>query len=214
MKHTRLFCHAARGTSAARRVRARGGTTRRRNRTHRRPKPPPRRLQHPNPPGYALPIWRGARSRLTNRRRASSHSAQRTAKFYMPSVRATCSLDAANTATIRPRCWTYPPCSPAWRPISSRSSHSPPQVLIMSVMAQTEDQVNQLEQAGIHVVVSDAQNIEGVYTAIGLLGALTGHGTEAELGRRPTCAQSLTRSPRARTNCRAKASTFEVSPLQ
>jgi iron complex transport system substrate-binding protein len=54
-----------------------------------------------------------------------------------------------------------------------------PQVLIMSVMAQTEDQVAQLEAAGIKVVVSDAQDIAGVYTAIGMLGALTGYDAEA-----------------------------------
>ena len=41
-----------------------------------------------------------------------------------------------------------------------------PQVLLMSTMAQTEEQVQQLEAAGIHVVVSDAQDIEGTYTAI------------------------------------------------
>lgn len=54
-----------------------------------------------------------------------------------------------------------------------------PQVLIMSTMAQTEEQVEQLEAAGIHVVVSDAQDIEGVYTAIELIGALMGKNDEA-----------------------------------
>ena len=41
-----------------------------------------------------------------------------------------------------------------------------PQVVIMAKMAQTEEQVAALEKAGIRVVVSDAQDIEGVYTAI------------------------------------------------
>ena len=45
-----------------------------------------------------------------------------------------------------------------------------PQVLLMSTMAQTEEQVQQLEAAGIHVVVSDAQDIEGTYTAINMIG--------------------------------------------
>ncbi|HQQ40588.1 MAG TPA: helical backbone metal receptor, partial [Clostridia bacterium] len=55
-----------------------------------------------------------------------------------------------------------------------------PQVLIMSTMAQTEEQVASLEAAGIKVVVSDAQDIEGVYTAIALIGALTSKNAEAQ----------------------------------
>lgn len=55
-----------------------------------------------------------------------------------------------------------------------------PQVLLMSTMAQTEEQVAALENAGIKVVVSDARDIEGVYTAIQLLGALMGKETEAQ----------------------------------
>ena len=54
-----------------------------------------------------------------------------------------------------------------------------PQVLLMSTMAQTEEQVAALESAGIKVVVSDAQDIEGVYTAINLIGDLTGSQEEA-----------------------------------
>ncbi|MBO7709085.1 MAG: ABC transporter substrate-binding protein, partial [Lachnospiraceae bacterium] len=41
-----------------------------------------------------------------------------------------------------------------------------PQVLLMGTMAQSTDVVDQLEKAGIRVVVSDAQNIEGTYEAI------------------------------------------------
>ena len=55
-----------------------------------------------------------------------------------------------------------------------------PDVLLMSSMAQTEDQVKALENAGVHVVVSDAQDIEGVYTSIRMIGALTGHDAEAD----------------------------------
>ncbi len=54
-----------------------------------------------------------------------------------------------------------------------------PQVLIMSVMAQSEEQVAALEAAGVTVVVSDAQDIDGVYDAIGMLGALVGKTGEA-----------------------------------
>ena len=54
-----------------------------------------------------------------------------------------------------------------------------PQVLLMSTMAQSEEQVKQLEDAGVHVVVSDAQDIEGVYTAINMIGKLMGREQEA-----------------------------------
>ncbi len=49
-----------------------------------------------------------------------------------------------------------------------------PQVLLTGTMAQTKEQVEQLEAAGIQVVVSDAQDVEGVYTAIEVIGALMG----------------------------------------
>ena len=55
-----------------------------------------------------------------------------------------------------------------------------PQVLLMSTMAQTDEQVEQLEAAGVHVVVSDAQDIEGVYTAIEIIGTLMGKEENAE----------------------------------
>ena len=49
-----------------------------------------------------------------------------------------------------------------------------PDVLLMSEMAQTEEQVAQLEEAGIKVVVSEATDIEGVYYAIDMIGTLMG----------------------------------------
>ena len=55
-----------------------------------------------------------------------------------------------------------------------------PDVLVMSSMAQTEEQVKQLEDAGVAVVVSDAADIAGVYTSIELLGKLLGKDAEAE----------------------------------
>ena len=54
-----------------------------------------------------------------------------------------------------------------------------PQVLLMSTMAQTKEQVAQLEAAGIRVVVSDAQDIEGTYTAIEMIGTLMGKEKQA-----------------------------------
>ncbi len=54
-----------------------------------------------------------------------------------------------------------------------------PQILIMSTMSQTEEQAAQLEEAGIQVVISDAQDIDGVYTAIEMIGKLMGKDQEA-----------------------------------
>ena len=54
-----------------------------------------------------------------------------------------------------------------------------PDVVIMATMDQTTDQVQQLENAGVKVVVSDAQDIAGTYDAITMLGTLTGKESEA-----------------------------------
>ncbi|MCR5611473.1 MAG: ABC transporter substrate-binding protein [Clostridiales bacterium] len=54
-----------------------------------------------------------------------------------------------------------------------------PDVLVMSTMAQTEEQVKQLEDAGVAVVVNDAKDIAGVYTSIEILGKLLGKDAEA-----------------------------------
>lgn len=54
-----------------------------------------------------------------------------------------------------------------------------PQVVIMSIMSQTKEQVAALEDAGIEVIAVNAQDIEGVYTAIGLIGTITGRDSEA-----------------------------------
>ena len=50
----------------------------------------------------------------------------------------------------------------------------------MSSMAQTEEQVKQLEDAGVAVVVNDAKDIAGVYTSIEILGKLLGRDAEAQ----------------------------------
>lgn len=49
-----------------------------------------------------------------------------------------------------------------------------PQVVIMNVVAQTNDQIKALESAGIKVVASKATTIEGAYTAITMIGAVVG----------------------------------------
>lgn len=55
-----------------------------------------------------------------------------------------------------------------------------PQVLLMSAMAQTDEQIEALENAGIQVVVSYAQDIEGVYEAISMIGTAMGKNDEAD----------------------------------
>lgn len=54
-----------------------------------------------------------------------------------------------------------------------------PQVLFMSAMDQSKEQISQLEAAGIRVVVSDADDIAGTYTAIETIGAVMGRSDEA-----------------------------------
>lgn len=87
-----------------------------------------------------------------------------------------------------------------------------PQVVVMAKMAQTEEQVAALEKAGIRVVVSDAQDIEGVYTAIRLIGALVGRNDEAEA--MVADMQSAFADIAAKSGNTGKTVYFEVSPLQ
>lgn len=88
-----------------------------------------------------------------------------------------------------------------------------PQVLIMSTMAQTEEQVAALESAGIAVVVSDAQDIEGVYTAINMIGTLTG--SEAEAAELCESMQNTFADLKEKAEAADGGSIyFEVSPLE
>ena len=87
-----------------------------------------------------------------------------------------------------------------------------PQVVLMGTMAQTTEQVEALAQAGIQVVVSDAQNIEGVYTAIRLIGAIMGKDAEAEA--MVADMQAAFADIAAKSEATGKTVYFEVSPLQ
>ena len=88
-----------------------------------------------------------------------------------------------------------------------------PQVLLMSTMAQTEEQVQQLEAAGIRVVVSDAQDIAGVYTAIDMIGTLTGKQAEAA-ALCDDMQRTFLEIAEAASGDGTKTVYFEVSPLQ
>jgi len=88
-----------------------------------------------------------------------------------------------------------------------------PQVLLMSTMAQTEEQVEALEAAGIRVVVSDAQDVEGTYEAIRLIGALMGKDAEAEalIDEMKSTFEALASQA---TGDGSETVYFEVSPLE
>lgn len=88
-----------------------------------------------------------------------------------------------------------------------------PQVLLMSTMAQTEEQAAALDAAGIKVVISDAHDIEGVYTSISIIGALMGKEVEAEnviTSMKETFAEVSEKA----ADTVEKTVYFEVSPLE
>ncbi len=87
-----------------------------------------------------------------------------------------------------------------------------PQVVLMSTMAQSVEQVCALTDAGIAVVVSDAKDIEGVYTSIRLIGALMGKDNEAETLIAQM--QDTFAGIDAQSEITGKTVYFEVSPLQ
>jgi iron complex transport system substrate-binding protein len=54
-----------------------------------------------------------------------------------------------------------------------------PQLVLMDTMAQSKEQVEMLESAGITIAVSSATDFAGVYEAISIIGVLTGKDAEA-----------------------------------
>ena len=87
-----------------------------------------------------------------------------------------------------------------------------PDVVIMATMAQSKEQVEALEQAGVKVIVSDAQNLEGVYTAITLIGQVVGK--DAEAAALVQEMKDTFEAVRAKAPASGKTVYFEVSPLQ
>lgn len=87
-----------------------------------------------------------------------------------------------------------------------------PQLVLMGDMAQDEDVVHALENAGIAVAVSNADTIEGMYEAIAMIGALTGK--EAEATQLIADLQQGFAEVSARCQNQGKTVYFEVSPLQ
>ena len=87
-----------------------------------------------------------------------------------------------------------------------------PQVVFMNDMAQSEEQVKQLEDNGVKVVVSKAADIEGVYYAIRMMGQLMGAEENAEAV--VTDMQTTFEEIKAKAADEGKTVYFEVSPLE
>lgn len=87
-----------------------------------------------------------------------------------------------------------------------------PQVVLLADMAHSAEFVQALENVGICVVVSNADTIEGVYTAIGNIGTLMGKTAEAE-ALIADMQQSFDEI-RAKSAQSGKTVYFEISPLQ
>ena len=79
---------------------------------------------------------------------------------------------------------------------------------------ESEEQIQQLENAGVKVVVSDAQDIKGVYEAVNMIGKLLGKEKEADL----ICDAMQTTfdavSAQVTDDGEEKTVYFEVSPLE
>lgn len=85
-----------------------------------------------------------------------------------------------------------------------------PELVLMSSMDQTEEQVAQLEAAGIRVVLSNADTIADTYESIAIIGAVTGRNEEAAALIEDM--QTTFASIAAETS--GKTIYFEVSPLE
>ena len=87
-----------------------------------------------------------------------------------------------------------------------------PQVVLMNAMAQSAEGVQALENAGVKVVVSDADDIAGTYISIRLIGALLDKSAEAEALIADM--QATFDDIAAKSESIGKNIYFEVSPLE
>ena len=88
-----------------------------------------------------------------------------------------------------------------------------PNVVIMGEMGQTTDQIMQLENAGIKVVVTNSQSIADTYTAIELLGKISGKEEEAA-NLIVNMKNSFMEIEQKSTGNYEKSIYFEASPLE
>ena len=91
-----------------------------------------------------------------------------------------------------------------------------PDVVIMGTMDQSLEQIEALEQAGFLVVVTDAQDVNGIYESISLIGGVTGHDSEAvELNENiKTELAAISEKASEKAGSEKKSVYFEVSPLE
>jgi len=89
-----------------------------------------------------------------------------------------------------------------------------PDVVVMSTMAQTNEHIESLENAGLAVIVTEAPHLEGVYDAIALLGEVVDKTAEADA--LITSMKDAFAALSAKVPQLEKTPTiyFEVSPLQ
>ncbi len=88
-----------------------------------------------------------------------------------------------------------------------------PDVVFMSTMDQSEEQVEALRQAGMKVVLSEAQNIDEVYQAIRMIGEVLQKQTEAEQIIE-TMQDTFAQVKREVNEDEKQTVYFEVSPLE
>ncbi|MBQ4088382.1 MAG: ABC transporter substrate-binding protein [Clostridia bacterium] len=90
-----------------------------------------------------------------------------------------------------------------------------PQVVLMSTMDQSEEQIVALENAGVKVVASNADDIQGVYYCIEMIGAMLGKDAEAEaMVNEMKATFDKIAADAASSEAAGKRVYLEVSPLQ
>jgi len=90
-----------------------------------------------------------------------------------------------------------------------------PDVILMSTMAQSKDQIKSFEDVGIKVVVTDAKDIKGVYKSIKLIGSVVGRDKEAlNVIADMKSKFDKIKEKSSNTNTAKKKIYFEVSPLE
>ncbi|NLW27619.1 ABC transporter substrate-binding protein [Acetivibrio saccincola] len=88
-----------------------------------------------------------------------------------------------------------------------------PQVVLMGTMGQTKEQVAALERAGIKVVVSQATDIEGVYSSVDMIGKLMNREEEAQ-NVINSMKKTFDEVSQKKVQMKGKTVYFEVSPLE
>ncbi|MDR1687515.1 MAG: helical backbone metal receptor [Clostridiales bacterium] len=91
-----------------------------------------------------------------------------------------------------------------------------PQVVVMTKMSHSAEQVDAIENAGIRVVSTDAQNIAGVYQAIELIGKITGRDSQASalVGEMKSGFEEIKAQAANAGSVSDNSVYFEVSPLE